>query len=61
MMGKVGQEVYLSLLRDAIEDAKGTEVTPVPLTRLSIPASKVTVGDGDGTGRGGVGRDGAVQ
>ena len=41
MMGKVGQEVYLSLLRDAIEDAKGTEVTPVPLTRLHIPASKV--------------------
>merc|ERR1712070_1350236 len=41
MMGKVGQEVYLSLLRDAIEDAKGTEVTAVPLTRLHIPASKV--------------------
>eukprot|EP00614_Pseudopedinella_elastica_P012275 CAMPEP_0172610606 /NCGR_PEP_ID=MMETSP1068-20121228/30390_1 /TAXON_ID=35684 /ORGANISM="Pseudopedinella elastica, Strain CCMP716" /LENGTH=795 /DNA_ID=CAMNT_0013414361 /DNA_START=96 /DNA_END=2483 /DNA_ORIENTATION=- len=36
---KVGPEVYMAILQEAIEDAKGTEVTPVPSCRLTLKAA----------------------
>ena len=41
MHAKVGMEVYMTLLQEAIDEAKGTEVASVPHCRLRIPAAKI--------------------
>ena len=37
---KVGAEVYLALLQEALEEAKGTDVTPVLSCEVHLPAAK---------------------
>lgn len=41
VMGKVGPDVYLSLLREEIESAQGSNITAVPLCRMKIKAAKI--------------------